>query len=39
MNAAVRAVVRMGLYLGCKVYTIKEVEKKIFFLFAVVLLC
>ncbi|XP_067951868.1 ATP-dependent 6-phosphofructokinase-like [Watersipora subatra] len=24
MNAAVRAVVRMGLYLGCKVYTIRE---------------
>ncbi|XP_067936194.1 ATP-dependent 6-phosphofructokinase-like [Watersipora subatra] len=24
MNAAVRAVVRMGLYLGCKVYFIKE---------------
>jgi len=25
MNAAVRAVVRMGLFLGCKVYLIKEV--------------
>lgn len=24
MNAAVRAVVRMGLYLGCKVFFIKE---------------
>lgn len=24
MNAAVRAVVRMGTYLGCKVYFIKE---------------
>ncbi len=24
MNGAVRAVVRMGLYLGCRVYTIKE---------------
>lgn len=24
MNAAVRAVVRMGIYLGCKVYFIKE---------------
>lgn len=24
MNAAVRAVVRMGLYLGCKVYFIRE---------------
>ena len=24
MNAAVRAVVRMGLYLGCKVYFIQE---------------
>lgn len=24
MNAAVRAVVRMGLYLGCRVYFIKE---------------
>jgi len=24
MNAAVRAVVRFGLYLGCKVYFIKE---------------
>jgi len=26
MNAAVRAVVRMGLFLGCKVYLIKEVS-------------
>ena len=26
MNAAVRAVVRMGLFLGCKVYLIKEVD-------------
>ena len=25
MNGAVRAVVRMGFYLGCKVYFIKEV--------------
>ena len=25
MNAAVRAVVRMGFYLGCKTYYIKEV--------------
>jgi len=25
MNAAVRAVVRMGLFVGCKVYLIKEV--------------
>jgi len=25
MNAAVRAVVRMGLFIGCKVYLIKEV--------------
>ena len=25
MNAAVRAVVRMGMFLGCKVYLIKEV--------------
>lgn len=24
MNAAVRAVVRMGIYLGCKVFFIKE---------------
>lgn len=24
MNAALRAVIRMGLYLGCKVYFIKE---------------
>lgn len=24
MNAAVRAVVRMGIYLGCRVYFIKE---------------
>lgn len=24
MNAAVRAVVRMGIYLGCKVYFIRE---------------
>ncbi|NEU35650.1 hypothetical protein GN156_33880, partial [bacterium LRH843] len=24
MNAAVRAVVRMGMYLGCKVFFIKE---------------
>ena len=26
MNAAVRAVVRMGIYVGCKVYLIKEVR-------------
>ena len=26
MNGAVRAVVRMGFYLGCKVYFIKEVS-------------
>ena len=26
MNAAVRAVVRMGIYVGCKVYLIKEVN-------------
>ena len=26
MNAAVRAIVRMGLYVGCKVYLIKEVS-------------
>jgi len=26
MNAAVRAVVRMGLFIGCKVYLIKEVD-------------
>ena len=26
MNAAVRAVVRMGLFVGCKVYLIKEVD-------------
>jgi len=26
MNAAVRAVVRMGIYVGCKVYLIKEVS-------------
>lgn len=25
MNAAVRAIVRMGIYLGCKVYLINEV--------------
>ena len=25
MNAAVRAIVRMGIYVGCKVYLIKEV--------------
>ena len=25
MNAAVRAVVRMGIYLGCEVYLIHEV--------------
>ena len=25
MNSAVRAIVRMGIYLGCKVYLIKEV--------------
>jgi len=31
MNAAVRAIVRMGIYVGCKVYLIKEV--------CVVLLC
>ena len=27
MNAALRAVVRMGIYLGCKVYMIHEVNK------------
>ena len=26
MNAAVRAIVRMGIYLGCKVYFIHEVR-------------
>ena len=26
MNAAVRAIVRMGIYVGCKVYLIKEVS-------------
>ena len=26
MNAALRAIVRMGIYLGCKVYTISEVS-------------
>lgn len=26
MNAAVRAVVRMGIYVGCKVFLIKEVR-------------
>jgi len=25
MNAAVRAVVRMGIYIGCRVFLIKEV--------------
>jgi len=25
MNAAVRAIVRMGIYVGCRVYLIKEV--------------
>ena len=25
MNAAVRAIVRMGIYVGCKVFLIKEV--------------
>lgn len=29
MNAAVRAIVRMGIYVGCKVYLIKEVSKKV----------
>ena len=28
MNAAVRAIVRMGIYLGCKVYLIHEVKLK-----------
>lgn len=27
MNSAVRAIVRMGIYLGCKVYLIHEVYK------------
>ena len=27
MNGAVRAVVRMGFYLGCKVFVIKEVSQ------------
>ncbi len=27
MNAAVRAIVRMGIYLGCKVYFIHEVRR------------
>ena len=27
MNAAVRAVVRMGIYVGCEVYLIKEVSQ------------
>jgi len=27
MNAAVRAVVRMGIYVGCEVYLIKEVSR------------
>lgn len=26
MNAAVRAVVRMGIYVGCKVYLVREVR-------------
>ena len=26
MNAAVRAVVRMGIYVGCRVYLIREVS-------------
>ena len=26
MNSAVRAVVRMGIYVGCKVFVIKEVR-------------
>jgi len=26
MNAAVRAIVRMGIYVGCKVFLIKEVN-------------
>lgn len=29
MNAAVRAVVRMGIYVGCKVYFIKEVSARV----------
>ena len=28
MNSAVRAVVRMGLYVGCKVFLIQEVRKE-----------
>jgi len=27
MNAAVRAVVRMGIYVGCEVYLIREVSE------------
>jgi 6-phosphofructokinase len=27
MNPAVRAIVRMGIYLGCKVYFIHEVRR------------
>lgn len=27
MNSAVRAIVRMGIYLGCKVYLIHEVYR------------
>ena len=27
MNAAVRAVVRMGIYVGCEVYLIREVSR------------
>jgi len=29
MNAAVRAVVRMGLFVGCEVYLIREVRKSL----------
>ena len=37
MNAAVRAVVRMGIYLGCKVYMIHEASSGSFlFLFCLV---
>jgi len=37
MNAAVRAVVRMGLFLGCKVYLIKEVYKSFLLLSRIIM--
>jgi len=39
MNSAVRAVVRMGFYLGCKTYYIREVQYKCLFSASLFVLC